>query len=210
MVALCDRPSTWARRAVPPFGAFAVGPVAASAGVHNGSFCRAAPRRQLPQLVSAALIPHRRHQWVGVWPGSIAQVVAWIASRITLVTRPGLEIMDRCGAPGAMVMWACACRAMARSSAGGMAWSAVPITAQEGIVCQAGTPDFWVSAMVESGRWVAARICASLVGKPLARQDGNTLCLMYGVLAFSWTFPLCCFWCPIVKLALVIRWAYLA
>ena len=31
-----------------------------------------------------------------------------------------------------------------------------------------------------------------------------------GVLAFSWTFPLCCFWCPIVKLALVIRWAYLA
>ena len=31
-----------------------------------------------------------------------------------------------------------------------------------------------------------------------------------GVPAFSWTFPLCCFWCPIVKLALVIRWAYLA
>ncbi len=31
-----------------------------------------------------------------------------------------------------------------------------------------------------------------------------------GVRAFSWTFPLCCFWCPIVKLALVIRWAYLA
>ena len=31
-----------------------------------------------------------------------------------------------------------------------------------------------------------------------------------GVLAISWTFPLCCFWCPIVKLALVIRWAYLA
>ena len=31
-----------------------------------------------------------------------------------------------------------------------------------------------------------------------------------GVPAISWTFPLCCFWCPIVKLALVIRWAYLA
>ena len=30
-----------------------------------------------------------------------------------------------------------------------------------------------------------------------------------GVPAISWTFPLCCFWCPIVKLALVIRWAYL-
>src|SRR5438309_5448640 len=32
----------------------------------------------------------------------------------------------------------------------------------------------------------------------------------FGVPAISWTFPLCCFWCPIVKLALVIRWAYLA
>ena len=31
-----------------------------------------------------------------------------------------------------------------------------------------------------------------------------------GVLAFSWTFLLCCFWCRIVKLPLVIRWAYLA
>ena len=30
-----------------------------------------------------------------------------------------------------------------------------------------------------------------------------------GVPAISWTFPLCCFWCPIVKLALVIRWVIL-
>ena len=53
-------------------------------------------------------------------------------------------------------MWACACSAMASSSAGGMAWSAVPITAQDGMVCQAGTPEGWVSASEVRGRWVAA------------------------------------------------------
>src|SRR5258706_15426186 len=97
---------------------------------------------------------------------------------MTLVTRPGLEIMDKCGAPGAMVMWACACRAMESSSAGGMAWSAVPITAQDGIVFQAGTPDFWVSAMDVSGRWVAASTPASRAGRPLAMHVWNTLCLI--------------------------------
>ena len=66
---------------------------------------------------------------------------------------------------------------MASSSAGGMAWSAVPITAHDGIVFQAGTPDFWVSAMELSGRWVAASILASLAGRPLAMQDGNTVLL---------------------------------
>ena len=39
---------------------------------------------------------------------------------------------------------------------------------------------------------------------------GGSGCGGVGVPAISWTFPLCCFWCPIVKLALVIRWAYLA
>jgi hypothetical protein len=59
-----------------------------------------------------------------------------------------------------------------------MAWSAVPITAQDGMVFHAGTPDFWVSAMDVRGRWVAASTPASRAGKPLAMQDGNTLCLM--------------------------------
>jgi hypothetical protein len=74
---------------------------------------------------------------------------------MTLVTTPGLETMDRCGACGTKVMRAFAACAMAISSAGGMARSAVPTTAQEGMVFQAGTPDFWFSAIVDSGSWVA-------------------------------------------------------
>src|SRR6202035_4718007 len=58
---------------------------------------------------------------------------------MTLVTTPGLLIMDTCGA-FTVVMWAWARWAMNNSSAGGMAWSAVPTTAQDGIVFQAGTP----------------------------------------------------------------------
>src|SRR5436189_242213 len=100
---------------------------------------------------------------------AFGQVVACTASRMTLVTRPGLEIIDRCGAPGAMVMWACARRAMASSSAGGMAWSAVPITAQDGIVFQAGTPDFWVSARGVAGRGVGDD--GTAVGVP-GQDDG--------------------------------------
>jgi hypothetical protein len=65
---------------------------------------------------------------------------------MTLVTTPGSEIMDRCGA-FTSVMWACAFSAMASCSAGGMAWSAVPTTAQDGMVCQAGTPDGSVRAV---------------------------------------------------------------
>src|SRR6202050_5594181 len=83
------------------------------------------------------------------------QVVAWTACRMTLVTTPGSEIMDRCGA-FTSVMRACAFSAMASCNAGGMAWSAVPTTAQDGMVFQAGTPDFWVNATVDSGFCVAA------------------------------------------------------
>jgi hypothetical protein len=73
--------------------------------------------------------------------GRTGQRVARTAWRMTPVTTPGLEIMDTCGAPGTRVMRAFAVCAMATSSAGAMAWSAVPITAQDGIVFQAGTPD---------------------------------------------------------------------
>src|SRR5205085_4864147 len=44
----------------------------------------------------------------------------------------------------------------------------------------------------------------------LVRRVKQGVAEWFGVPAISWTFPLCCFWCPIVKLALVIRWAYLA
>ena len=33
--------------------------------------------------------------------------------------------------------------------------------------------------MVDSGSWVAASILASLAGRPLAKQEGNRLCLTY-------------------------------
>ena len=75
-------------------------------------------------------------------------------------------------------MRACARWAMNSCNAGGMAWSAVPTTAQDGIVFQAGTPLCWVSAIVASGPCVAARTCAWVAGRPLAMQDANTLCLM--------------------------------
>ena len=71
------------------------------------------------------------------------------------MTVPGLEIMDRWGARTS-VMWACACRAMASCTAGRMTRSAVPTTAQEGMIFQAGTPLCWPSAMVDSGSAVAA------------------------------------------------------
>ncbi len=75
---------------------------------------------------------------------------------MTLVTTPGSETMDRCGAVTS-VMRACAFSAMASCDVGRMAWSAVPTTAQDGMVFQAGTPDGWVRAMVASGAWTAPR-----------------------------------------------------
>ncbi|HEV8649763.1 MAG TPA: hypothetical protein VG276_10250 [Actinomycetes bacterium] len=63
-------------------------------------------------------------------------------------------------------------------SAAGMMWSAVPITSQDGIVFQAGTPDWSNSALVASGRWVAASTAPSRAGRPLAKHPGNTRCLM--------------------------------
>ena len=56
---------------------------------------------------------------------------------MTRVTTDGSEMRDKCPALTS-VMWAPARRAMNVSSAGGMTWSAVPITAQDGIVFQAG------------------------------------------------------------------------
>jgi hypothetical protein len=76
------------------------------------------------------------------------------------------------GAPGAMVMRAWAWRAMASSSAGGMAWSAVPMTAQDGIVFQAGTRGWCAGSRGcrrnrRSGRaagWAARRRCTRPAG----------------------------------------------
>src|SRR5713226_5850158 len=97
---------------------------------------------------------------------------------MTLVPTPGSEIMDKCGA-FTSVMWAPAFSAMASCRAGGMAWSAVPTTAQDGMVCQAGTPDGSVRALVAIGSWVTASTSASWAGRPLAMHDGNALWMIY-------------------------------
>src|ERR1700755_1170306 len=104
-------------------------------------------------------------------------LVARTAWRMTRVTTPGSDILDRCGACTS-VMWAWARLAMASCNAGGMAWSAVPTTAQDGMVFQAGTPDGWVRAIVASGAWSAARTWASRAGNSLAMHDGNALWVM--------------------------------
>ena len=95
---------------------------------------------------------------------------------MTLATTPGLEIMDRCGALTS-VTWAPARLAMNSCSAAVTIWSFRPITSQDGIVFQAGTPDWSVNVLLARGRWVAASTAPSLPDRPLAKQPGKTLCL---------------------------------
>ena len=85
--------------------------------------------------------------------------------------------MDRCPALTS-VMWAPARWAMNFCSAGGRTWSAVPITAQDGMVFQAGGPEGSCRVLAASGRWVAAMTAAWLGGSPLAKQAGTRLGLM--------------------------------
>ena len=59
-----------------------------------------------------------------------------------------------------------------------MTLSAVPITAHDGTVFQAGAPDGSDSVLAASGRWVAAMTAAWLAGRPLAKQPGTRLGLM--------------------------------
>src|ERR1700722_11175037 len=91
---------------------------------------------------------------------------------MTLVTAPGSAIMDRCPAL-TLVMWALARLAMNSSKAGGMTLSAVPITAHDGTIFQAGVPEGSDSVLAASGRWVTAMSAASLAGSPLAKQPGT-------------------------------------
>ena len=74
------------------------------------------------------------------------QLVALAACWMTWAIVSGSAIMDRCPALTS-VTWAPARLAMKVSSAGGMTWSAVPITAQDGMVFQAGGPDGSVNAL---------------------------------------------------------------
>src|SRR6516162_5174000 len=105
------------------------------------------------------------------------QPVALAASMMTFVTVLAREIIDRCPALTSM-MWAWACWAMEVSTAGGMTRSAVPITAQDGMVAQAGGPEGSNSVLSASGRWMAAMTAAWGAGRPLAKQPGTTSGLM--------------------------------
>src|SRR5712671_6528728 len=105
------------------------------------------------------------------------QLVALAARRMTLVTVSAREIRDRWPALTS-VMRAFARWAMDCSKAGGMTLSAVPITAHEGMVFQAGVPDGSESVLAATGRWVAAMTAAWRAGRPLAKQPGTRLGLM--------------------------------
>src|ERR1700722_4707618 len=98
---------------------------------------------------------------------------------MTWVTAPGSLIMDRCGAwisvtcdPARLAMTTC--------SAGGITWSAGPMTSQDGIVCQAGALVSGSDRMLATGGCCsAARAAPARAGRPLAKQPGNTLWLTY-------------------------------
>src|SRR5690242_17460686 len=92
---------------------------------------------------------------------SPCQSVALAAASIWPVTALGAVTIDRWGALIAMV-WALALLDMATCSAGGMTASCLPITDHEGIVRQAGVPDFSPRALDASGRCRAASTATSL------------------------------------------------
>src|SRR5262249_59415334 len=83
------------------------------------------------------------------------QVGVSTASRMVFVTDSGRVISDRCPAL-TVEMWAPARCDIVSCSAGGMTLSWVPISDQDGIVCQAGGPEGSKSWLRAAGRWVAA------------------------------------------------------
>ena len=93
---------------------------------------------------------------------------------MTRVTTDGMEMRDRRPALTS-VMWAPPRWAMNVWLEAGMTWSAIPITAQDGMVFQAGGPNVAGSALAASGRWVAAMTAAWLTGRPLAKHPGTRL-----------------------------------
>src|SRR6202012_5473993 len=110
--------------------------------------------RLLQPRSMAGILGHQAAPAQQPLPRNGGHLVACTAWRMTRVTTPGSEIIDRCGACTS-VMWACARLAMASCNAGGMAWSAVPTTAQDGMVFQAGTPVGLGSAVVAIGARMA-------------------------------------------------------
>ena len=131
---------------------------------------RLVPRRRR----NAVRLPIRRRP---AFPGlgdTAFYEVARAACSITLATTPGCETSDRCEAL-TLVTLAWARLAMNSWAAGVMAWSAVPITSQLGMVTQAGVPEASARAVAAIGRWVAASSAALLADRSLARTYADGL-----------------------------------
>src|SRR5262249_58343259 len=97
------------------------------------------------------------------------QVGVSTASRMVFVTDSGRVISDRCPAL-TVEMWAPARCDIVSCSAGGMTLSSVPISDQDGIVCQAGWPEGSKSWLRAAGRWTAASKAAVGGVTPVAKQ----------------------------------------
>src|SRR5260221_12316177 len=103
---------------------------------------------------------------------SAVQLVALAARRMTRVTVSAREIRARWRALTSVMRAPARC-AMDCSKAGGMTLSAVPMTAHDGMVFQAGVPDGSPSVLAASGRCVAAMIAAVGAGRAPAEEPGT-------------------------------------
>src|SRR6266536_1960311 len=135
-----------------------------------------------PRCVSA----HRR-LLVGEEVAS-AQLRAWTAFRIRLVTACGWETMITCE-PSTSTMSAPARWAMERTTSLPAALSPVATTAQDGSVFQAGGPDASVKAEAATGRWVAAITAVCSAGRSAANASRNRVGLMANSTAVSPSWP---------------------
>ena len=89
---------------------------------------------------------------------------------MSFVTASGRLSIGTCEVVSSTVV-APARAAIARSASGGIAWSFVATTYQDGMLRQAGTPDGVPSAEASSGRWPAAITWACDAGRSAAKTS---------------------------------------
>jgi hypothetical protein len=100
----------------------------------------------------------------------VAQVLASAAVTVVLVTASGSVIRERCPALTVEIC-APALLDMACCWAGGITWSAVPMSDQDGIVFHASGPEGSKNWFKVAGRCTAARMAVWVVGlTPLAKH----------------------------------------
>lgn len=91
---------------------------------------------------------------------------------MTLTTALGRVISERWPA-FTVEIWAPALVAMASCWAGVVTRSAVPASAQAGMVAQAGDPEGWPSWYYAAGRWTTASTAAWVMSTPLAKHSAK-------------------------------------